>query len=155
VPSPFKELTGFASLARKHLAPHDTIHAVIRSEDGSHGVLELTWGLPSVSGSDLFRVVGSEGVLTVSRFNKKNEETGKDESFYKVEIVKGGSGAKEEIVEKSCGVLKELENFANHLSGNDDGLGSPLGALKDVSIIQAALDSNGSVIDLQKLVKGI
>ncbi|PVG01641.1 NAD(P)-binding protein [Serendipita vermifera] len=155
LPSPFKELTGFASLNRKHLAPHDTIHAVIRSEDGSHGVLELSWGLPSPPGLDLFRVVGTEGILSISRFNKKNEETGKDEAFYKVEIINAGSGAKEEIVEKSCGVVKELENFANHLAGHDDGLGSPLGALKDVAIIQAGLNSNGSVIDLQNLVKDI
>lgn len=152
IPSPLKQLSGFASLNRKHLAPHDTIHALIRSEDGSHGIFELTFGLPSSDGSKLLRVNGTEGTLKLSGFKQKNESTGENDWYYRAEITNAKTGETEVITEKSCGVEKELESFAASIKGNDDGLGSPRGALQDVAIIQAGLNSNGTVIDLQQLM---
>lgn len=152
LPSPLKTLTGFASLNRDHLAPHDTIHSLIRSEDGSHGIFELTWGMPAPPGSDAFKVVGKGGTLQITKFNQKDEETQKDQQYIKVLITNAKTGETEEIIEKGRGVEQELANFAAHLRGQDDGLGSPRGALQDVAVIQAGLDSNGSPIDLQKLV---
>ncbi|CAG7850410.1 SubName: Full=Uncharacterized protein {ECO:0000313/EMBL:CCA69637.1} [Serendipita indica DSM 11827] len=152
LPSKFTELAGFASLNREHLAPHDTIHAIIRSEDGSHGIFELSFGLPSSPGHDSFRVVGTDGTLDINRYHEKDPETQKDQAFIKVTIKNAKTGQKEEIVERSCGVERELENFAAHLNGHDDGLGTPQGALQDVSVIQAALDSHGRGVDLQHLI---
>ncbi|KAG8835827.1 hypothetical protein FRC17_000790 [Serendipita sp. 399] len=152
LPSHFKELTGFASLNREHLAPHDTIHTLIRSDDGTHGIFELSFGLPASPGSDIFRVIGSEGTLLITKYHETDPETQESQQFIKVAITNAKTGETEEIVEKSCGVQMELTNFARHLAGEDDGLGSPLGALRDVAIIQAGLDSNGRSINLQNLV---
>ncbi|KAG8826381.1 hypothetical protein FRB91_010854 [Serendipita sp. 411] len=152
LPSQFTDLTGIASLNREHLAPHDTIHTLIRCDDGSHGIFELSFGLPSGPGIDTFRVVGTEGTLLISKYNETDEATQKSQQFIKVSITNAKTGKTEEIVEKSCGVEMELANFARHLGGDDDGLGSPVGALKDVAIIQAGLDSNGHTINLQNLV---
>lgn len=155
LPSPFKQLTGIASLNRKHLAPHDTIHTLIRSEDGSHGIFELSFGLPSAPGTDTFRVTGTDGTLIITKFNKLAEDPSKGEQRHiKVQIISTKDGKTEEMIEKSCGVQKELSNFAAHIKGHDDGLGSPVGALRDVAIIQAGLDSNGSTIDLERLLTG-
>ncbi|KAG8750380.1 hypothetical protein FRC14_000601 [Serendipita sp. 396] len=101
---------------------------------------------------DTFRVVGTEGTLLISKYNETDEATQKSQQFIKVSITNAKTGKTEEIVEKSCGVEMELANFARHLGGDDDGLGSPVGALKDVAIIQAGLDSNGHTINLQNLV---
>lgn len=151
LPSPLKELSGFASLNRPHLAPQDTIHALIRSEDGSHGVFELSFGLPTNPGVNTFRVTGSEGTLTLGYVHEKDEKTGSQKSSIKITIV-NLKGETEEILEECCGVKKELENFAAHIGGTDDGLGSPKNALLDVAVIQAGLNSNGTSIDLIKLV---
>ena len=47
----------------------------------------------------------------------------------------------------------ELKSFFAAIAGNDDGFGDPFEALKDVGFIQAGLNSNGSPIDLVKLVQ--
>lgn len=152
LPSSLKSLTGFASLNRSHLAPHDTIQALIHSEDGSHGVFELSFGLPAPPGSEVFKVIGTEGTLIITKFSEKDKTTQKDQSYIKVQITSAKTGEMEEIVEKARGVQEELANFASHLAGEDDGLGSLKGALQDVAVIQASLESNGSLIDLEQLI---
>jgi predicted dehydrogenase len=126
---------------------------LIRSEDGSHGIFELSFGLPSSVGKGaLFRITGTDGTLKLDNIEKKDEETGKNKSHYRVQITNNKTEQVEEITEVGCGVEKELESFAACIKGTDDGLGSPRGALQDVAIIEAALNSQGSVVDLQKLV---
>lgn len=63
---------------------------------------------------------------------------------------------KEEVFawEEKCGVLKELEYFAELLEGKDSGNGLPKNALLDVAVIQASLTSEGNAIDLLKLIGG-
>ncbi|KIM22883.1 hypothetical protein M408DRAFT_332653 [Serendipita vermifera MAFF 305830] len=154
LPSPLQQLSGLASLNREHLAPHDTIHTLIRSKDGSHGLFELSFGLPSsAGGGDSFRVVGTEGILLITKFNKPGEKEGESTQYIKVQITSAKDGSTEEIIEKTCGVKQELSSFAAHVRGQDDGLGKPLRALQDVAVIQAALNSNGSVVDLTKLIE--
>ena len=97
-------------------------------------------------------MVGTEGILLITNVKKPGEKEGEETNYIKVTITSAKDGKVEEIEEKTCGVEKELASFAKHIKGHDDGLGSPLGALKDVAIIQAGLDSNGSIVDLRKLV---
>lgn len=62
---------------------------------------------------------------------------------------------KEEIIEEPMrGVQLELGSFFDAISGNHDAaaLGDPMGALRDVSFIQAALNSEGNLVDLAELV---
>ena len=65
---------------------------------------------------------------------------------------------KEEVIDiPSKGVIAEQESFFDAINGNDDGLkfGDPFGTLEDVAFIQAALNSNGKLVDLTKLVGGV
>lgn len=60
---------------------------------------------------------------------------------------------KEEVIEKpESGIVAEFASFFDAISGKDDGLGDPFSALGDVAFIQAALNSNGELVDLAKLL---
>lgn len=64
---------------------------------------------------------------------------------------------KEEVIEEARnGVAAEFASFFDAMSGKDDGLGfgNPFSALCDVAFIQAALNSNGELVDLAKLIHG-
>ena len=143
------ELSGFASLTRSHLAPHDTIHSVVRCEDGSHGLFDLSYALPRNAKSvfDL-TVIGSEGMLYILNEVKDGRNGWK--------VVVHSTDGKEEVIawEEQCGVLKELGHFAELLEGKDSGKGLPKNALLDVAVIQASLTSEGNTVDLLKLIGG-
>jgi hypothetical protein len=101
--SGLKELSGFFSLTRSHLAPHDTLHSVIRCEGGPHGLFDLSVALPlNVKSIFDVTVIGSEGMLNIL----VEEKDGKD--AWKV-IVHSTDGKEETVAwEEECGVLKEL-----------------------------------------------
>ncbi len=153
-------LSGYASLNQPHLAPHDTINATIQTTDGSHGLVELTFGSPVPSRSTLansgITVTGSEGWISI--VNASNAD-GKGVLRITVRTVtkdeKGrDNGETEEVIEEEVrGVKVEVASFLDAINGSDDGFGEPLGALKDVAFIQAALNSNGAPVDLVKLVQ--
>ena len=71
-------------------------------------------------------------------------------------VVVHSTDGKEETIawEERCGVLKELEYFAELLEGKDSGKGLPKNALLDVAVIQASLTSEGNTVDLLKLIGG-
>lgn len=155
LPSPITTVSGFASLNREFLKPEDTINAVVQSADGSHGVIEMTWGAPTASctqrSSKGITVTGTDGWLSVagvqggSRITIVTAKKDKDGDV---------TGETEEVVDTvSDGVSNELVYFVNAINGSDDGLGSALGALRDVAFIEAALNSRGSLVDLEKLMK--
>jgi hypothetical protein len=80
------------------------------------------------------------------------EKDGKD--AWKV-IVHSTDGKEETVAwEEECGVLKELEYFAELLEGKDSGKGLPKNTLLDVAIIQASLTSEGNTVDLLRLTGG-
>ncbi|PSR73244.1 hypothetical protein PHLCEN_2v10904 [Hermanssonia centrifuga] len=160
LPGTMVSLSGYASLNQPHLAPHDTINATIQTTDDSHGLVELTFGSPVPSRSTLansgITVTGSEGwisIVTASNADGKGvlritvrtvtkDEKGRD------------NGETEEVIEEEVrGVKVEVASFLDAINGSDDGFGEPLGALKDVAFIQAALNSNGAPVDLVKLVQ--
>ena len=55
----------------EHLLPHDTINATARSEDGTHGIVELTFGAPVPSRSSLagngISITGTDGWVWVNQ----------------------------------------------------------------------------------------
>ncbi|EGN93485.1 hypothetical protein SERLA73DRAFT_189645 [Serpula lacrymans var. lacrymans S7.3] len=164
LPSSLTHLSGFASLNKDYLAPHDTINTILKAADGSHGIFELSFAAPSASRSSIGNgtiITGTDGYLTVAQTKVQDPVTGGDKSVFRVTIksVKTENGKagpeKEEVIDEAVrGVELELASFfAAALEGKDDGLGDPLGALKDVALIQAALNSEGKLVDLENLVQ--
>lgn len=164
LPSPIVSLSGYASLNQEHLAPHDVINATTRNADGSHGLVELHFGAPVPSRSTLagngISVTGSDGWVFLDMVKGK-DANGKVYPAVRITTRtvtrddKGlPTGEKEEVIEeRSQGVEVELKSFFAAIAGNNDGFGDPFEALKDVAFIQAGLNSNGSPVDLVKLVQ--
>ncbi|KAI9060054.1 oxidoreductase family protein [Trametes sanguinea] len=155
LPSPMKTVSAFASLAKDILPPHDTINAIVKSADGSHGLVELTWGAPTPSRSseagNNITVTGTEGWLSVTRANGAVRVVVKT-----ITRDKDGkpTGETEEVIEeKEVGIRKEIEGFVQAIDGADDGVDDPRGTLVDVAFIEAALNSDGAPVDLVELAK--
>ncbi|KAG1847145.1 hypothetical protein C8R48DRAFT_615891 [Suillus tomentosus] len=163
LPSAMTYLSGFASLNKEWLAPHDTINTIIKNADGSHGIYELSFAAPSPSrtsagGGLVF--TGADGWLQVQQTRVRDLIHNVEKPILRVTIKSATRDAngvlgpeKEEVIDEPMrGVELEQASFFAAIDGKDDGLGSPLGALKDVAVIQAALTSGGELIDLEKLI---
>lgn len=154
LPKPITHLSGFASLTKEILKPHDTVHAIVKS-DGAQGSLELTWGFPvdKKPQADQFVITGTKGWLTI------NIVWGSSGGKFKVNVTKkprdSAGQVEEEVIERpSEGVKAELEDFFKAVIGEKTmapALGDPAGALFDVAVIQAALTSNGRLVNLVEL----
>ncbi|KIK34237.1 hypothetical protein CY34DRAFT_26897 [Suillus luteus UH-Slu-Lm8-n1] len=163
LPSAMTHLSGFASLNKEWLAPHDTINTIIKNADSSHGIFELSFAAPSPSRSDSGRdivITGTDGWLQVKQTMARDLVHNVDKPIFRITIKSATRDAngelgpeKEEVIDEPIrGVELEQASFFAALDGKDDGLGSPLGALKDVAVIEAALTSDGNLIDLEKLI---
>lgn len=163
LPSAMTHLSGFASLNKEWLAPHDTINAIIKNADGSHGILELSFAAPSPSRSDAGQglvITGTDGWLQVQQTLTRDLIHNVEKSVFRITIKSATRDAngvlgpeKEEVIDEPIrGVELEQASFFAALDGKVDGLGSPLGALKDVAVIEAALTSGGELVDLEKLI---
>ncbi|OCH90165.1 oxidoreductase family protein [Obba rivulosa] len=158
LPSPLQTLSGFASLAKDYLAPHDTINAAVQTSDGAHGLVELTWGAPTPSraanAAGGLTVTGTKGWLAINQVQAGGGSVLRT-TVYQLQTDADGKevGETEEVIEKRVmGVEVEIGSFLDAVAGTDDGIGSPRGALSDVAFIEAALNSNGAPVDLLKLV---
>jgi hypothetical protein len=153
-------LSAYASQNQKHLPPHDTINAVVQTADGIHGIVELSWGAPVPSRSQQahegISVTGQDGWLWVETVDVDGKRRFRITVFTVTRDEHGRDIGEEKHVfeEHVRGIDLEFASFFKALDGNDDGFGSPLGALKDVAFIQAGLNSNGQPVDLVKLVQG-
>lgn len=162
LPHPLTHLSGFASLNKKYLAPHDTIHTIIQAGPDIHGTADLTWASPTKSRPqfDGFVISGTNGWLSVNQISTPG--TGVPALRVAIHsVVKSKDDAeeeeKEEIIEEPLvGVQAELTSFFAAINGKDDGkrLGDPLAALGDVAFFQAALNSGGNLVDLNQLLRG-
>lgn len=163
LPSAMTHLSGFASLNKEWLAPHDTINTIIKNADSSHGIFELSFAAPSPSRSDSGRdivITGTDGWLQVQQTLARDLVHNIDKPIFRITIKSATRDAngelgpeKEEVIDEPIrGVELEQASFFAALDGKDDGLGSPLGALKDVAVIEAALTSDGKLVDLEKLI---
>ncbi|KAF9476098.1 NAD(P)-binding protein [Pholiota conissans] len=161
LPHAFTHLSGFASLNKDYLKPHDTIHTVVKAGDHFHGISEMTFACPTKSrpNADAFVITGNDGWVSVNNVNIP----GSDKPIIRIVVksvvkVEGQpeQEAEETIDVPSQGVLAEQQSFFDALEGKDDGLnlGDPFAALADVAFIQAALNSNGKLVDLTKLLEG-
>jgi len=171
LPEPLSELAAFASLEKEYLAPHDTIHAIVKAGHRINGSLNMTWAHPTKGrpeGTDGYLIIGTKGWISVRQLTLPGADAPilrvliKTRGVPGTGLVGGGDGASEvqeseEVHEFAVqGVVRELESFFLAVSGKDDGLGlgDPLGALQDVAFLEAALKSNGEVADLKRLVEG-
>lgn len=156
LPAPLTHLSGFASLNKDYLPPHDTIQAVAKSigkDTTFHGTASLTWASPTPSKSvpDGITIIGTDGWLSATTIYAEGVVRITIRSVVHVEGKPDEE--REEIIDKPIqGVERELGSFFAATNGTDDGLGDPLGALRDVAFIQAGLDSNGDLVDLEKLI---
>lgn len=164
IPDPLVSLTGHATLTKKYLAPQDTINAVVKTSEGAIGVFELSFAAPYASrAGGLTTFTGTSGWICIAGL--KATIDGKEQNIVRVTIhtvkTKGtkdqdGNPEYEEVVEvidePTRGVRAEFESFVKLLNGEDDGFGDPVGALRDVAFIQAALNSNGNAVSLIDLV---
>lgn len=159
LPHPLTHLSGFASLNKDYLAPHDTIHAVVKAGSHFHGTAELTWAHPTKSRpvSEGFVFTGTEGWLSVNQINVPGSKTPVIRvAIHSVVKVEGQpEQEKEEIIDEPVkGVEAELASFFDAVAGKENvaDIGDPLAALRDVAFIQAALNSDGASVDLAALV---
>lgn len=156
--APLASLSGHASLAKKILAPHDTLTASLQTTAGAHGTLHMTFGAPhpglgAALGGGVVAVVGAAGWVTVARAEVGGKTV---DRATLTRVAKNGKGevATETKDFESRGVELELVSWLNALEGKDDGLGlgDPRNALLDVALIEACLKSEGRSINLVKLV---
>jgi len=139
---PLKLVSGFASLNIDWLAPLDTLTAVIQTASGAHGTFSLSFAAPAQEAARFgFVVLGTEGLVEIIR----------EGSSLILKLTKA-DGSVVSTNHAQSGVELELAAFVNAIKGVDDGLGTPLGALKDVGLIQATLESQGKPIDLLEVV---
>ena len=159
LPQPLTHLAAFASLNKDFLKPYDTIHSIAKAGDSFHGIVEISFALPtnSAPAGDLISVTGTDGWLSVNQVNKP----GMEGTFIRTVIrslvkVKGKPNEeKEEIIEVAQnGIVAEFASFFDAIQGKDElGLGDPFNALSDVAFVEAALNSNGELVDLIKLLQ--
>ncbi|KAK0199373.1 hypothetical protein DFS33DRAFT_1388700 [Desarmillaria ectypa] len=149
LPQPITHLSSFASLNKDYLAPHDTIHAIAKASKHYNGTIEMTFAFPitskPVSAKDTFVITGTEGYAAISI----------EGGFVKAVLT---TEKKETLVdERMRGVEVELGSFFDATDGKEgvESFGNPVGALKDVAFIEAALTSSGALVDLDLLVPGL
>lgn len=136
----------------------------MRSADGSHGIVELSWGGPVPSrvtdAHDSISVTGERGWLESTRGPQGIRVVVRtavlDDKGKPVLDAETGKWKEDVLVveEKSVGVEKEIRGWLEAAEGADDGLDDPRGTLWDVAFIEAALGSDGKPVDLVKLVEG-
>ncbi|KAJ2928136.1 hypothetical protein H1R20_g8960, partial [Candolleomyces eurysporus] len=155
LPNPLTHLSAFASSNKEYLKPHDTINAIVKSDERFHGIVELTWGFPTNAKpqTDGFVVTGSKGWMTINHLWSPPVVKVVIKSITEAED--GKEEVVEEVIEETGrGVEFELRSFFDAIAGRDDGLGlgDPSAALVDVAVIQAALNSHGNLVALDQLL---
>ncbi|KAF9045019.1 oxidoreductase family protein [Panaeolus papilionaceus] len=156
---PLTQVSAFASLNKDYLKPHDTIHAIVKAGDKVNGTAELTWAFPTPSRpqADTWVITGSEGWISINHVYRANAPAVVRIVIKSMVKHEGKPDEeKEEVLEiLSEGIAAELKSFFGAIVGQDDGhrFGDPQAALSDVAFIEAALNSDGQVIDLKKLIE--
>ena len=159
LPAPLTHVSAFVSLNKDYLKPYDTIHSIAKAGDSFHGIVEITFAMPTNSppAGDLISVTGTDGWLSVNEVHKP----GTKGTFIRTVIrsvvkVEGKPNEeKEEVIEEAQnGVVAEFASFFDAIQGKDElGLGDPFSVLRDVAFVEAALNSNGELVDLTKLLQ--
>jgi predicted dehydrogenase len=150
---PLSHLSAFASLNKDYLAPQDTIHVLAKADGSFHGLVDLTFASPTktIPTTDEIVVTGTDGWIAINRVGNAYRTTIKS-------MVKHEGKPLEEVVEiidhDIIGVQAEFQSFFDRVAGIDaEDIGDPGDALRDVAFIEAALKSNGTLLDLNNLVQ--
>ncbi|THU90451.1 oxidoreductase family protein [Dendrothele bispora CBS 962.96] len=151
-------VSGFASLTKDYLAPHDAIHTIVRAGPDVHGLVEMTFAspVPTKPPADNILITGTDGWLSV---NHANDAEGGIKILIKKLVKKGSEEDKVEETEESfrfpiIGVQEEFRAFFAKIDGVEGfEAGDPKDALLDVAFIQAALTSEGKLVDLGQLMR--
>ncbi|EIM87183.1 NAD-P-binding protein [Stereum hirsutum FP-91666 SS1] len=175
-------LSSFSSLSFAHLAPADSILAILQtapqpasSDEPQHpdhpvdtsirGTLHISFSGPANAPSSLSEIGPSNSITltgTLGWLNVRFTPEGKQRvTVYKVKKVQEGDdkgkieGVEESVVyeEKPSGVEKELERFFAAVSGTEkEDVQNPREALWDVAVIEASLKSGGQKLELAELI---
>ena len=157
LPEPLTHLSAFVSLNKDYLKPYDTLHSIAKAGDSFHGIVEITFALPthSAPAGDLISVTGTEGWLSVNQVTKPGGTIIRTVIKSVVKVKGKPNEEKEEIIEEAQnGIVAEFASFFDAIQGKDQlQLGNPFGALSDVAFVEAALNSKGELVDLTKLLQ--
>jgi len=148
LPQRMTALSGFASLNKDYLAPHDTIAVAVKADSHFHGNLFMTFAHPTQEKpkADAFTFTGDKGFMTI------NNASADGKQVIRI-ITRTAEGEKVEDFPTE-GVKAELESFFAKIKGEKTiEIGDALEALRDVAFIQAALNSDGKFVDLEKLIQ--
>jgi predicted dehydrogenase len=157
LPFEFSHLSAFAPLNKEILAPHDTISTIVKADNNAHGTLDMTFAHPTQSkpNTDAYLFTGDKGWISINMVTPP----GAPSAVFRMttKTLAPHSGGEEEVTVTDAspsGVRAELASFFAKVKGQETtDIGDPAQALKDVAFIQAALTSEGSLVDLRQLVK--
>lgn len=123
VPGTVHTVSAVGRQIQEHLPPLDTIHSVLKMNDGLTGTFALSYGCQSFFFE--FRIHGERGIVKLSQMKVKFEGSGLEESY--------------DFTEDSWfseAMRLEYTAFANAiLEGDFNTLASPEEALKDVAMV--------------------
>ena len=120
-------VSGFSRQIQPHTPPVDTLHAVIKLEDGATGVLGLSWGCKSILYE--MRVLGEAGTLKVGMGHLDYQPLSGDKEVFEFKEPGGGMDA----------VRREMAFFASAISnGKADPLGIAEEGMRDVAMVSTS-----------------
>lgn len=136
-----KQVAAYSTLLEEHLVPVDTIHAIASTTEARHGTICLSFGTEFKSGLEI-EIVTTHGAIhwtpvrvTTTKKSNFSSELGKSPQVI--------SEARDFVYNNAVGT--ELEAFAASIAaGVVDPRQTPVEALKDLTILQALLDSGES-----------
>jgi predicted dehydrogenase len=147
LPSPVASVVARTSLVLPYLAPVDTLVSTLQLASGVIGSLRKSWAAPPGKPlGDVFEGWCEKGYLTLSPH---------DGGKIKLSVFEDGQAVVEEVFARS-GVERELASFIGRIAGTGpqdwerqgEAIGKPEEVLKDLALIQAALESDGKTITL-------
>lgn len=132
-----KELVAYSTLLEAHLVPVDTIHAIVSTNDARNGTICMSFGTEFKSGLEI-EMVTTNGAVTWTPVRVTS-------------TTKSGLGQEEVIREERAfaynnAVRAEIKAFTDSVAAGKsaDPRQTPGEALKDLTILQALLDSGES-----------
>ena len=139
-------VSAMSNLLRKHLAPVDTLNAVVQLSTGVSGVFAYSAGIEHKAGPSMnFEVVCEHGRATLEP----------SDGMMKVTVTKGPQDVTVRSFDSTLNSRYEIQTFLKSITrGQEEVEGSPERALDDLSFMQNMLESglgNGIPKDLDYL----
>ncbi|KAI5479865.1 NAD dependent oxidoreductase [Pseudohyphozyma bogoriensis] len=151
LPSPLAKLSAFVTQVQPHLAPSDLLHAIVETETGVQGSVRISWGIESTV-KRLYSFYGPLGRVEVD-FSPYEDN--------KFVVTTTLVGQEPEVVKAVAeAVVQEFAYFGKALLAGPGSAeaedverrSGPRATLKDLAVIQGALSSKGSPVDVIALL---